>query len=115
MAATAAVEGAAGAADVAGVLSAGDFCAHTGDRLVVTKAASVTTAAIATEEMLRRAAQRWWLSIRGTHCHKQPIIGMTTPLELRLKRNLQSVLSAQNTHAKLERFQSRLYELTQHQ
>lgn len=70
VAALAAFEGAAGAEE-AGALSEDDFCAQAGLRPVETKAASVTTVAIATEKMLRRAAQRWWLSIRRTHCHKQ--------------------------------------------
>jgi hypothetical protein len=40
--------------------------------------ASVNTAVFATEEILRRAVQRGCLTIRRTHCHKQPIIGTTT-------------------------------------
>ena len=69
VAAVAAFEGAAGAEEV-GALSE-DFCAQAELGPIETKAASVTTVAIATEKMLRRTAQRWWLGIRRTHCHKQ--------------------------------------------
>ena len=65
-------------ADAGAAWLAGDFCAQTGIGAVEANATSVTTAAVATEWMLRWAAQRRWLSIRGTHCHKQPIIGTTT-------------------------------------